>query len=439
MNRALLAGGAAAAVLLAAACSSGSNTPAGPGPLPTDEVTLTMWWWGNDERAALQQQAIDKFEEKYPFIKINGEPQAFDGYFDALATRFAGNDAPDVFTLGGAYPRSYGQDGRLLDLSDDSLSDEINLGAFSDAILASATVDDAVYGVPTGGNTIAVIANPVLFKQAGVELPDDDSWTWEEFADLATELSSKLPAGVYGAELRSYDIIGVYASQRVPLYDDEGNLSVTADVLEDLFQMEKDLVDSGGMPPADLVSELQEAQPAQSLFGQAKAAMFFAYSNQIGSYAEAAGNPADGTDDVVMLRLPGETQYSSPGTTLLPSQYFAANADTQYPRHAALFLDFLVNDPDAGKILGTNRGVPSSAAVLNAITPSLTGYNKVSAEYLSENLNNFGPSFNPPAWATEINDITQFVDSEVLHGRLTPAQAAQEWINRMKASQEDNS
>ena len=39
------------------------------------------------------------------------------------------------------------------------------------------------YGVSTGSNAFAVLANPTLFKEAGVDLPDDSTWTWEEYAE----------------------------------------------------------------------------------------------------------------------------------------------------------------------------------------------------------------------------------------------------------------
>jgi exonuclease III len=86
--------------------------------------------------------------------------------------------------------------------------------------------------------------------------------------------------------------------------------------------------------------------------------MFFGYTNQLGTYADAAGNPADGTDDVVLLRIPGESQFASPGTTLLPSQYYTVNAATKYPRQAALFVDVFrrLNDKPDQYTWWSNRG-----------------------------------------------------------------------------------
>ncbi len=439
-RRGLLAAGAAA-VLAVGACTTGGDggDANGPGPLPTDPVELTFWWWGSPARAETTQKVIDLFEDEYPYIDIIGEPQDFANYFQSLSTRFAANDAPDIITMGGSFVLSYAEGGNLLDLRDPDLAAELDTTVFTESILKSSTFEGTVYGVPTGGNSLAVFANPALFEAAGVDLPDDASWTWEDFADIAAEISENSDEGIYGAELRSYDIIGAYAGQQTPLYDEEGNLTVTADTLEGLWQLESDMIESGALPPADLMQQVMTVEPAQTLFGQGRSAMFFGYTNQLGTYAEAAGNPAGGEEDFVLLRIPGETQYGSPGTTLLPSQYYTINVDTAAKRQAALFVNFLVNSPEAGELILTDRGVPSSPEVLSHITPLLEGYGQAVAEFLNANLATFGPSFLPPAWATELNTITQNIDSEVIFGRMTPAEAATEWIERMEASKEANS
>lgn len=434
-RRALLAAGAATAVLAAAACQSAPEAgEQGAGPMPTDPVQLTFWWWGSEARAQTTQKVIELFEEKYPYIDIEGQPQDFANYFTNLATRFASGDAPDIITMGGAYVLGHAADGNLLNLSE---ATDLNTSVFPESILMASTFEGNIYGVPTGANSIALMANPELFEEAGVDLPDDDSWTWEEFVDIANEISANTPDGVYGAEMRIYDLIGAYAGQQTPLYDAEGNITVTEATLTSMWEMERDLLEGGGMPPADLTFELMTVSPEQTLFGQGRAAMFFGYTNQLGTYATAAGNEAGGADDdFVLLRIPGETQYRQPGMSLLPSQYYTINVDTAAPRQAALFVDFLVNSTEAGELILSDRGLPSSPAVREHITPLLGPYEQVVAEFISENNDNYGPSFVPPAWATQVNTITQTLDSQVLSGELTPAQAAEQWIEQMQASKD---
>lgn len=437
-RRALLAAGAATAVLAAAACQSAPEAgEQGAGPMPTDPVQLTFWWWGSEARAQTTQKVIELFEEKYPYIDIEGQPQDFANYFTNLATRFASGDAPDIITMGGAYVLGHAADGNLLNLSE---ATDLNTSVFPESILMASTFEGNIYGVPTGANSIALMANPELFEEAGVDLPDDDSWTWEEFVDIANEISANTPDGVYGAEMRIYDLIGAYAGQQTPLYDAEGNITVTEATLTSMWEMERDLLEGGGMPPADLTFELMTVSPEQTLFGQGRAAMFFGYTNQLGTYATAAGNEAGGADDdFVLLRIPGETQYRQPGMSLLPSQYYTINVDTAAPRQAALFVDFLVNSTEAGELILSDRGLPSSPAVRAHITPLLGPYEQVVAQFISANNDNYGPSFVPPAWATDVNAITQRIDSQVLARDLTPAEGAAEWIKQMEQSKQANS
>lgn len=53
--------------------------------------------------------------------------------------------------------------------------------------------------MPTGVSTFGLIINPAIFEQAGVELPDDETWTWDDFTRIATEISANTPEGVYGS------------------------------------------------------------------------------------------------------------------------------------------------------------------------------------------------------------------------------------------------
>jgi multiple sugar transport system substrate-binding protein len=80
------------------------------------------------------------------------------------------------------------------------------------------------------------------------------------------------------------------------------------------------------------------------------------------------------TDKLGATTLPagGEKAY-----IIQMSQYLAINKDSQNKEAAALFVNFFVTSPVAGAILQTNRGVPSSPIVRQAID---VGASKTDAE-----------------------------------------------------------
>jgi multiple sugar transport system substrate-binding protein len=371
---------------------------------------------------------IANFEKKYPYITVKGEPRDISAYFTQLATETAAGTAPDVMTLGGAYPLAYAARGALLDMS--TVKDQLDTTTFPKSILTSATYKNKLYGVPTGANALAVIADPAVFKAAGVAMPDDNTWTWEDFESIAKKITAGSPKGPFGAEDRVADLIGAYTAQRGPgLYNAKGDLVVKSSTLADMWSMEKKLVDNGGMPSASLTQEIIQAAPAQTLMGQGKSGMIFAYTNQLSAYEDAAGK------DLVLLRLPGETEYKQPGMTLLPSQYYSLYSKSAHPRQAALLVNYLVNSTAAGKLILEDRGLPSNEKVRNAIQPLLPAGDQASAEFVNRISKLVGPAGAPsPASASNQNTITYSIDSNVLFGKQSPSDAAAAWISQMKAS-----
>src|SRR5690606_39643293 len=93
------------------------------------------------------------------------------------------------------------------------------------------------------------------------------------------------------------------------------------------------------------------------------AAIGLVWSNQVAAYQAAM------TDELGITTLPtgGEPAYA-----IQMSQYLGINKSSENKEAAALFINFFVTSPEAGAILETNRGVPSSPVVRQAIADQAT-------------------------------------------------------------------
>ncbi|MEV0890076.1 extracellular solute-binding protein [Promicromonospora sp. MEB111] len=429
---ALVAAGATL-TLLTAGCAvdpAGAGGGGGGEYDPDEEVTLRLSWWGEADRNATTDDVVADFMTEHPNITVETEPSDFESYFDKIATSTAASDAPDVMALGGAYPLEYGAKGALVDLG--TLGEQLDMSAFNEAALSGATYEDAVYGAPTGGNAIGLLANPRIFEEAGVELPDDETWTWDEFADLAAEISDEHPDDdTYGFEMQVTDILGSYAGQRgTGIYDWDGQLAVDTDTLVDFWDLELGLVESGAQPSAEVTTEFQGQSPELTLMGTGKAAMGFVYSNLLGTYADASG------DDLVLLKIPGEQEFEHPGVTVLPSQYWAVSSQSEHPEASALLVDYLVNSPEAGSKILADRGLPFNTEVFSAIEGDLSPKDAESGAYVQEIGETAEPAPPQPEGGSILNDTTILYDSEVLFGTMTPQEAAEAWTADMSAALE---
>ncbi|MET8003991.1 ABC transporter substrate-binding protein [Nonomuraea glycinis] len=412
-------------VLLAAAGCGGGSSESDDGT-----IELRFGWWGNNDRAAATQKVIDAFQKQNPKIKVKGSFTDFNSYFDRLATEVAAGGAPDVITLGGAYPREYGDRGALLDLS--KVSSVLKTDKIGTAALDNGKFSNIQYGVPTGVNAVAVVVDPEVFKAAGVALPDDETWTWDDFKRIAKEIAEKSPKGTFGlADPTKTDMLDIYSRQRgEALYTADGKVGISEKTLVDWWTMTLELRDAGATPPASQTAELiTQPAPEQSLIGRGLAGMQFDWSNQLTALRTASGHPLE------LMRMPGESGATQPGAWLQASQLYTINAKSEHPQEAAKLVDFLVNSADAGKIILADRGISANSDVRTAIESSLKEEEVIQAKFIDELTPKAGPPLVVgPTGSTDTPKILDRVNAEVLFDRQKPAEAAADFLKQVGAA-----
>ena len=390
-------------------------------------MEIRFAWWGNAGRAELTNKAIAEFEAANPNIKVKPEYGDISGYFDKLATQVAANDAPDVITMGGAYPAEYANRGALLDLT--KVQGSLDLSKIDQGALENGQVKGKQYGVSTGANALAIVVNPAVFSAAGVPLPDDSSWSWDDFARIAGDITAKSPKGTYGtATVLTHDSLDAFARQRgESLYTQDGQLGLGKQTVQDYFDYSLKLSESGAAPSASETVEKLNVSTEQTLMGMGKAGMMLTWSNSLTALSKASGA------DLKLLKLPGEKP--TPGIWLQSSQFYTISARSKHTDAAAKLVNFLVNNPAAAKIIQSDRGIPGNADMRTAIQDLLTPQGKVEAAYINQiGKMDFAPTYIGPTGSTAVSEITARINTDVLFKRLTPEKAAGQWLGESKAA-----
>ena len=415
---------AVASAVLLTACAGGTGGSSSD-ELSDGPVTLRMSWWGNEDRAAATQAALDAFHAAHPNITVETSSAPFDGYHDKLSTQIAANDAPDVMQLQGEFMVQYGQQGALLELRD------VDTSKLDEGTLQNGNIDGQQVGVPTGLSTLAIVANPQLFQAAGVEMPDDASWTWDDFADVATQISDNGPDGVTGTKSLGWDITEAATwvqQQGDELFTDDGELGATADDIASLYELAKRLVDDGGAPSASESSEQLGLAPEQSGVATGRYAMQLDGVSNFPALQTAAGG------GLKLLRLPSASgEEGDAKMSFVAAQYWGASSRTEHPAEAQLLIDYLTNSVDAGEILGVARSTPANSEIREAILPQLTGADRQVVDYMNEVSDEVVPTNLAPPGAASFTENFQRYTSEVLFGRQTPKEAAEGLIEETEA------
>ncbi|MFC8304465.1 ABC transporter substrate-binding protein [Specibacter sp. NPDC057265] len=422
----LLGGAALGTTVALALAACGSDAPA---TNADGQVEIRFSWWGSDGRVKVTNAAIAAFEAENPGIKVKAEYGDWSGYWDKLATQTAGNDAPDVLQMDEKYIAEYSSRGALLDLSKHQV-DTANLVA---DVLKAGQSDAGLTGIPAGINAATIIANPKVFKDAGVELPDDSSWTWDDYKRIAAEITEKTGDGIVGSTAYSADqaSLNVWLRQNgKEFYAADGALGFTPADMEGWLAFLIELGEAKAIPPASTVIEEQASPLDQSATATGTAAMSFWWSNQLPSLENAAGT------ELVILNYPSRTGTSADAKLWYkPSQFWSASARTKHPEESAKLIDFLANNTAAGEALLADRGVPTSTVVRDAVADKMTAVDRRVIEFIDGIKDKLGPvPPSVPKGAGAMEDIIKRYASEVMFVRQTPADAAGKAVDEMTAA-----
>jgi multiple sugar transport system substrate-binding protein len=408
-------------LLIATACAPGSQSRS------TSEggTTLRMSTWGNDSRMKLTEEAVNAFTAANPDIKVSIENSEWSSYWDKLATATAGNNAPDVIQMDEAYIAAYGSRGALLGL--DTVKDQLDVSAMDAKVLDTGKVDGTLVGVPVGTANFSVAVNPKVLQEAGLTMPDDKTWTWDDLTTMASTVTQKLGSkGVVGMDFFGLSAaeIGVWARQRnQEVFPTEGQTAVTQETLVSFFEFAQRMVETEATPPAGSQVENTTRALDASPFATNTAAFHLLFHTQIAAFVAASGS------DLQLLRLPARASGESPRMVNKASMYWSLPADGEHSEEAAKLVSFLMTDPAAVKVLQVERGVPAIPAVQSEIEPVLDATGKMSLTFAKD----LQDEVVPPPQVTPQNasgysaEVVR-IGTDVLFKRKSPAEAAEELL-----------
>jgi multiple sugar transport system substrate-binding protein len=178
----------AAAALAVAGCG-GDDDAARGGP-----VTLRYALWDTNQ-APVYQKCADAFQKANPDITIKIETQNWNEYWGGLARSFIGDTAPDVFTNHlGKYPQ-FAESEVIEPINRYVERDGVDVGQYLPGLAKLwATPSGKRYGLPKDWDTVAIISNGGMLKEAGITKEQLDTATWNArdggtFERIAARLS----------------------------------------------------------------------------------------------------------------------------------------------------------------------------------------------------------------------------------------------------------
>ncbi|MFG2648147.1 ABC transporter substrate-binding protein [Streptomyces sp. NPDC048436] len=364
-----LAGGSLAAIGLTAAGCGGSGSGDGT-------VTIRYAWWGSDDRAKRINRTIELFEKKYPKIKVKTDFQPYLDFWKKFNTQASGGNPPDVFQNAIGFLRKYDQRNVLLDLRAQAEAGHLRMDGFRAGLEKFGEVDGKLLGVPVGSNSMALVIDKPVYEKAGVT--PKMGWTWDDFHTAMEKIRKRQgragDSGLYGV-MYLYD---PYLRQQGKAFFTKDGLGFDEADLKEWWTKGYAGVKSGIYADPKKVAQIKP----KSAVAAEIAASEFTWDNFTVRYT------AEGKSQYGLAPLP--TTDGKKTGQYLGSLMLSGSKRTQHPKEVAQFIDFMVHDPEVAKIMGYDRGVPTTKAQYEAYKPAeekdkvIAGVNKEIAAYEQE-------------------------------------------------------
>jgi multiple sugar transport system substrate-binding protein len=391
---------------------------------------LRFAWWGNTTRDAQTNEIVRLFMQRNPGVTVEVEAPGWADYWTRMNTLAAAGNLPDVMQHDVSYIKQYNDRNQLVDMNTYIRSGAISvpqneLGGHGMGLLGGKQV-----GLILGANAWGMSVNADILARAGVTI-NDQNWTWADYERIATEIFQK--TGVQSVSPVQYNQVMESISREFGVgrfTDDDRNFGIAVNeqarnAFRDWIAMQIRLRQAGvAYDPEDgfITTRAMEEMPlARGLTWNDDH-----WSNQY--VAHQAASQAKAKHEYKML--PTVAGRKAPfGIYLRASMYIAMLSTSNNKDTGARFVNFFLNDLEAGRIRLVERGVPIPAAVRNDIYPRLDAGNQHVMDYI----NRIGPLSSPanppyPATAGETETIMRAILQRALMGQITADAAVAEMI-----------
>ncbi len=315
--------------------------------------------------------------------------------------------------------------GALLDLS------KVDTSKFLEGTVDSGKVNDTLYGINAGINTVTIMANPKLFSKAGVDLPDDTTWTWDDLISVAAEVASKakLSFGVASLFFSDYGFQTWLRQNGKDLFSGTAVGFEAADA-QGWFDLMVKAQKAGAIGTPAKISEEATKSLDQSTLAVGTGAMQTYWSNQIEALDAAAGT------DLKILRFPSLAGKATERKAWYKaSMLWSASAKTKNPDAVIALIDWWVNSAEAASFNLAERGIPANTEIAASIQSKLSKPQQGVATFINDIKPEISgtPQAPPPGGGT-LGSVMLRYQTEVLFGRQSTADAASKFVDEVKSN-----
>jgi len=400
------------------------------GPALAQSTRLRQLFWGGQARAD-RTNGVNALYTAATGNDVESSFQGWGDYWPKLATETAGGNSPDIVQMDYRFIVEYAKRNAIAPL-DEFVGGALKLDDFDADQLEGGKVDGKLYGISLGANSVAQLVNLAAFEEAGIEPPNRDT-TYDDIRAMGEAFKSKNIRGgmkVIADGSGTEPMLDNWLRQKgLALYTAEGKLGFGEAEAIEWFTMWNQMRADGICVDAETQALDTNGPLENTMVVLGKAAMMPSNSNQLVAFQTLV------QDKLTISSYPRIAAGVGGGHYRKPSMFFSVGGSSANKEAAAAYLNFFVNDPEAGKVLGVERGIPCSAAVRDTVAPMLSEQDQIALNFVANLGDLLGPlPPPPPAAAGEIDvSLLRVLSQEVGFGARTAEDAGKFFVTEAAA------
>lgn len=389
----------------------------------SDSATLRMSWWGGDVRHTATLNTIEAFEKANPNITVEGEYSGWDGYYQKIVTQLAGETAADIIQIDQPWLSELSSKDQVFA---EITPDMVDLSQFDANFLKNyCTYDGKLLGLPGGTNADCLLIDKKMLSENGID--PATIWTWDNMVTFGTQIhETNSDNYLLNTDPVTFATIWfeIYLSQVAGhLVNADKTIGFTEAQAEQTFTYFKQWFDKGVVEPFSKSSLYFNNAQENPTWVNGNTAI---YLNWVSTIPIAANTRSSIDPDTAAI--PVMDNALNTGVLCRPSQIFTIYAKTKNKDASVKLLNYIFENEEAIKILGTCRGVPSTSKgreVLSKNNLLSTLLEKATNEGIAQ----AGDAQNQYEMNSNIIQNIQDVCDEFGYGKLSPHQAAQKLVS----------
>lgn len=380
-------------------------------PALAEEIT----WWTPNWGEARAQELASQFEAANPDVTIRLEITVSNGLQNRIMTALRSGSPPDLIDSSMQWIAPFAATGKLLPLDDFAENSTIDMDDLLAASVGYSSYEGQLYGLPYRSQTLAMIYNKGLYREAGLD-PENPPQTWDELIEASKALTRTNADGQpqYGMGVSGGGEVSNLVTRLVPfiwmnggdVLSEDGNTAIlnSPEAVEAVEFYTDMLTVHKVAPPSTLQND---GTALRRLFATETIAQYF--SGQFDLPALAAEAP-----DIEIGVTPFPHPEGKETAGMLAGWAFLVPSDSPRTETTLRFVEFLMQPENQGFYTDT---FPASQSAM-----SLPRFQDPLLEPFKEALTFARPASNHPVWIQASQSIFNHVQ-EVLLGTATAQQA----------------